>query len=249
MLQDQSTKADLFQDTKTAVSFTFTPRKRAAASQDQDEFDTQRFRVKLVPLPASLGDKPTPAIQRLTNNGVWSALVTNVEMLQGHIVKIGDSVSKRFKTTNDILQELEYKLSVLKTLVGECKNLLGTATAFESLHSLTDQVEQFRTGPGLAIILPSAVPTPPARVPHQMKHLEGKINNISDNFKHFWVMITGTIHGELQAIFQQHMYNLTSSFQTNLAQPTLHFLQTWLTSPATPGNKLEAALHQIESSV
>ncbi|KAL7565175.1 hypothetical protein ACA910_003364 [Epithemia clementina (nom. ined.)] len=181
MLHDQSTKSDLFQDTKAAVSFTFTSRKRAAASQDQDEFDTQGFRVKLVPLPASLGDKPTPAVQRLPNNGVWSALVANVETLQGHIVRIGDSASKHFKTTNDVLQELEYKLSVLKTLVGKRTNLFGTATAFKSLHSLTDQVKQLRTGPGLAVIPPSAVPTPPAPVPYQMKHLKGKIN-IIDTF-------------------------------------------------------------------
>ncbi|KAL7567260.1 hypothetical protein ACA910_016726 [Epithemia clementina (nom. ined.)] len=112
-----------------------------------------------------------------------------------------------------------------------------------------DQVEQLWTGPGSAVIPPSAVPAPPAPVPYQMKHLEGKINTILVKFKHFWATITGTIHGELQAIFQQHLYNSTSRFQTNLAQPTLHFLQTWAMSPATPGNKLEAALYQIESSV
>ncbi|KAL7561549.1 hypothetical protein ACA910_007009 [Epithemia clementina (nom. ined.)] len=166
---NQTTKADLFADTKESVKFTFTPRKRSV-DRSPDELDEKTFRVKLAPVTVDLGDQATPDFQRLTGENGWARLVENVESLHATLGKLGESASVRFNDTDDTLSSLEYKVCALKTLLGDRPDTLETSSAFEVLEALLEfktDTEEGKGGPKGGVHFADITPAPTLTIPSQ----------------------------------------------------------------------------------
>ncbi|KAL7557006.1 hypothetical protein ACA910_002252 [Epithemia clementina (nom. ined.)] len=108
-------------DAKDDTTFNFTPWMHSAGASP-NEFDQQTYKIKLVLVLEDLGDCPTPAVQRLTSKGLWASLVKILSMLHDSITGVGDNKGACFMDIDDALASMEYKLSVLKTLIGERNN-------------------------------------------------------------------------------------------------------------------------------
>ncbi|KAL7570077.1 hypothetical protein ACA910_017109 [Epithemia clementina (nom. ined.)] len=236
---DPATKVVLFADTKEDVKFSFTPWKQIS-EREPDELDRQNYWVKLTLVPEELGDHPTPVFQQLSADGVWSQLVRNIGTLHGHVECIGESVRNHFAKVDDSLHAFEYKLSLLKTLLGDCSDAQGTLSVFMLLEDLASHA-------------PSGTPTPiQVKAPdigktQEFKDLGMVVQGLDLEFKRFKATITGTVYGEIKNSFDQTFFHPHCAFQTNLAQPTIGFLRTWSSSLGTPADKLSAALRQVDS--
>ncbi|KAL7577192.1 hypothetical protein ACA910_003527 [Epithemia clementina (nom. ined.)] len=198
--------------------------------------------VKLTLVQEESGDRPTPVFQQLLADGVWSRLVCNVGALQGHVERIGESARNRFAEVDDSLNAFEYKLSLLKTLLGDRSNAQGTSTVFMLLENLASQA-------------PSGTPTPiqvmvaDIRKAQEFKDLVMVVQGLDLELKRFKATITGMVHGESKHSFDQTFFDPHCAFQTNLVQPTIGFLRTWSSSAGTPADNLSAALQNLDQAV
>ncbi|KAL7560978.1 hypothetical protein ACA910_006384 [Epithemia clementina (nom. ined.)] len=157
----------------------------------------------------------------------------------------------------DTLSVFDYKLPLLKTLVGKHSDAQGTLSVLELLDELASQVAG-------ATVRPPAVQffTPPTLLQDttEFKNLESVIAALKKDHKHFQSMIMGLVHAEINSSFQSNLFNPTSLFQIHVEitwgsllvvfRPTytiisIGFLQAWSSDPAVPGDKLSAALQQV----
>ncbi|KAL7565927.1 hypothetical protein ACA910_008389 [Epithemia clementina (nom. ined.)] len=158
-------------DAKDDTTFNFTPWMHSAGASP-NEFDQQTNKIKLVLVLEDLGDRPTPAVQRLTSKGLWASLVKILFMLHDSITGVGDSKGACFMDIDDALASMEYKLSVLKTLIGERNNDQGTASIFEILGASSSSPSvQFS-------------PLAPADTP-KFRALVATVEALNLDFKHF----------------------------------------------------------------
>ncbi|KAL7578708.1 hypothetical protein ACA910_015947 [Epithemia clementina (nom. ined.)] len=233
------------------MKFTFTPCKRSA-DRSPDELDEKTFRIKLAPVTIDLGDQATPAFQRLTGENGWARLVKNAKSLHATLGKLGESASVQFNDTDDTLSSLEYKVSALKTLLGDRPDTLRTSLAFEVLEALLEfktDMEEGKGGPKGGVHFADTTPAPTLITLPEFKVVVNMLGLLEQDLKQFKSTITGIVHLEMQQGFQDNLYSPGSPFQLNLARPTIGFLKDWSTAPSAPGDKLAASLQQLENKI
>ncbi|KAL7559234.1 hypothetical protein ACA910_013123 [Epithemia clementina (nom. ined.)] len=90
--KDPIAKVVLFKDSKAAMKFAYTPRKRLS-SQVQGAASSSA-QVKLVPIEKDLGDKPSPAVAKMTTSGMWRSLMSNVETINKNVSQLSEHMRK-----------------------------------------------------------------------------------------------------------------------------------------------------------
>ncbi|KAL7563479.1 hypothetical protein ACA910_008782 [Epithemia clementina (nom. ined.)] len=161
-------------------------------------------------------------------------------MLHNSIGRIRDSAIARFSKINNLLASMEYKLSVLKTLIGNQIDNQGTA----SLFVLLGELSALHNGPSVQFVDPLDVNSS-----LDFTALVLTVGALDQEFKRFKTSITGVVHAEIQHSFASNLFDPSCPFQQNLAQPAIGFLWAWSSNPATPGDKLGRLLKQIDARI
>ena len=133
--------------TEKAVTFAVTPRKRDrnSAGSSESTWVTVAVESPINPMLDDLG----PSEIMLTNLGsAWRTLAENVTTID----KIARAAHARVKgcetATNDDLEQVDFKLVALHSLLGERPAWFGTQSAFEALAAALDNVEAIGKGLG-----------------------------------------------------------------------------------------------------
>ncbi|KAL7568703.1 hypothetical protein ACA910_021698 [Epithemia clementina (nom. ined.)] len=196
--------------------------------------------VKLVPVDKDLGTQPSPALSKVVTGGLWNNLVSNVETVHTNVLCLSTTAHKCFKGVDVMLDGLEYKLSVLKALIGDRLVSLGTTTLFQVVEDLYIQVHRFKK------LYSSSTTVPSFQFGNQFLALGTCIQSLEGHLKKLLPTLSGVVGTEVHQLLQQELFSTSSSFQQNSAQPTLQFLQAWLLDPNHPGDRLDATLRQTE---
>ncbi|KAL7576790.1 hypothetical protein ACA910_013810 [Epithemia clementina (nom. ined.)] len=98
----------------------------------------------------------------------------------------------------------EYKVSVLKTLIGDRSDAQGTSSIIELLEDLED-----RSTPVQAVRF-----EPSPKDEAELKALTTKPQLLNQEVKQFKSQITGSVHAEIKQSFASNLFNLSCSFQS-----------------------------------
>ncbi|KAL7577360.1 hypothetical protein ACA910_002092 [Epithemia clementina (nom. ined.)] len=143
---DLQAKTVLFEDTKSEVKFGYTPCKRPADDNDFAKW-SDRTKSKLPPVDKDLGDKASPAVSRILTGGLWRTLVSNVEAIQASLLLLGSTSKARFSNLDQAWDNLKYKVSLLKALVGDHPDSMGTSSVFDAIASLSHKLAWVKAQP------------------------------------------------------------------------------------------------------
>ncbi|KAL7559824.1 hypothetical protein ACA910_003987 [Epithemia clementina (nom. ined.)] len=142
--EDPIAKAVLFKDSKAAVKFAYTPCK--CLSSHVQGAASSSAQVKLAPVEKDLGDKPSPTVAEMTTSGMWQLLVSNVETINKNVSQLREHTRKRFREAKESLDAIEYKVYIIKALLGDRPDTMGTSLVFDLLELLVSELHELQQG-------------------------------------------------------------------------------------------------------
>ncbi|KAL7575186.1 hypothetical protein ACA910_018674 [Epithemia clementina (nom. ined.)] len=165
-----------------------------------------------------------PAVKKLISDGGWQSLIENVKVVKSTVEMVGDDSAAWLLEMEGDLGEIEYKLSILKTYLGERPDDLGTATVFKLLENLMDATAP--TGSQQGVRFRNTLPSSLA-----MSNLSSRHALLDRDFCTFKATLSGTVYAEIKKAMDKTLSDENCPFQVNLARPVIRFLQQWSSGP------------------
>ncbi|KAL7574688.1 hypothetical protein ACA910_003031 [Epithemia clementina (nom. ined.)] len=185
-------------------------------------------------------------------------------MVKSVVDMVGNNSAAQFLEVDGDLREIEYKLSILKTLLCVHLDDLGTSTVFEMLERLAnstsastvlpktllcDRPDDLVTSTIFEMLEQLADSTSastagqqqavrfrnPAPSSPSLSKFSLRFTSLERDFCSFKSTITWTVYSKIKKSLDKMLMEENSPFQ--LARPVIRFLQQWSSGPDGPGDR------------